>query len=627
MTSHINNINVEISTIDSFKTRYNDEKQINSNGSDIISGKQKQTNVIFNGNTIVKELNKDVNLKEDVEENFMDGLKNSFSVIYPVFILDFFFYLFLNSLNTNIISKINFTFNSLEIIDAIGFTNTILHLSLLPLYYGFGNILAILGSQAFGGGKLGLLNFVVNQTRLFGYIFSFGICVVVICVYSQLCYLFGLNEEITRLSYYYTISRMISFIFEYEIYILLIYLQIIDKGFIGLLFVLAMFPIFPFFSDLFITQMKLGELGVAGAGLTYALTNLTLMIFLKIYMLYLDEPEKEKEKNSKEETPNELDFSKNLLITHETFNNLNEKNESKQNKDKSNVLNIYKSITNTLSTINYHFYSKNEKTLGSIVCGNSTSNKLVKYLENKKQYILTIFQSYPIYFQYSNLITISFFDIMSAEMISTMAIFLPSKDYTSYVVTSTIYGLVQCVNMAFSVCANVNIGYFIGKGDHKKGKRYFYYILINTNTIMLIVCSLAYYFQKEILSLISEPGDIIDETAKLYSFTLIINMQDSTFAILLNTLKTLNENELALKIMIIYNIINGILMYIFAFVYSYSVKGLFYGYICSDLLVLCGLIYVFNKKIDWISQTKNTLNFLDMNDKVISKLEEQVIVK
>lgn len=242
----------------------------------------------------------------------------------------------------------------------------------------------------------------------------------------------------------------------------------------------------------------------------------------------------------------------------------------------------------------------------------------------KIQYIIMIFQSYYVYFQYSNLLLISFFDILSAEMISTMAIFTPNKDYASYVVTSTVYGLVQCINMSYSVCSNVNIGYFIGKGDYIKGREYFYYILIQTNLLMFIACAICYYYQNEFVLMLTEPGQLLDDVSNLYLFTLLINMQDSTFSILLNTLKTLNENNLALNIMISYNIINGVLMYMFAFGFELNVQGLYYGYILSDLLVLLVLIFIFYKKIDWVSQTKSSIEFLESNEKIIQKLESHL---
>lgn len=600
------------------------------------------------------------------EETFFNGFLSSISFIFPVFILDFVFYLFLNCLNTFIIGSVNFTFTENEIIDAIGFTNNIMHLSLLPLYYGFGNILAILGSQAYGGKRIYLFNFIIDQTRLFGYMLACVVGLLIILSYPYVTSLFSLSMTVSKLSLTYTCFRMASYIFEYEIYLMLIYLQIIDKGLNGLVIVLSMFLIFPFLAYTFISNWKLGVLGEIGAGLTYLTTNFILFLLIKIYTYKIDinstinsdcdirntnstnliQNNNHININSRTNIK-DSDIEKSLHYNYSTifekyhdeekFTFFNEKN--KETRFKNNISKSNREEPNGIENFSLTWNSL----LENAKCNSKSNNlkayslnlikKLTLFINNtdlldtiimKLDYIKMILCSYQIYFQYSNLITISFFDILSAELISTMAIFTPSLDYTAYIVTTTIYGLVQCINMAFSVCANVNIGYFIGKGDYKKGKDYFIYLLIQTNIMMILACTLCFIYKQDVLLFLAEPGELFQEASKLYSFTLVINIQDSTFAILLSTLKTLSENTLALNIMISYNIINGFIMFFLAFKFSMSVKGLFYGYVISDIIVLIVLLYVFYSKVDWVSQTKSTLKLMESNEILIQKLESQI---
>ena len=101
------------------------------------------------------------------------------------------------------------------------------------------------------------------------------------------------------------------------------------------------------------------------------------------------------------------------------------------------------------------------------------------------------------------------------------------------------------------------------------------------------------HFKGDVLDYLSEPGELWNNSSKLFAFALIVNIQDSSFNILFSTLKTLNENGIALLITIVYNIFNLGLMYYFAFNMSLGVIGLYYGFICSDCLILVALFCYF----------------------------------
>lgn len=502
-------------------------------------------------NGMVAEIKKKASKQKSIrgnEETFFSGFFSSFKSIYPVFVLNFFFFLFNNFLNTSVISSINYSYgNNDDIIDAIGFTNTILNVSVYPIYLGFGNILAILGSQAFGAKKYYLMNFILDQTRLFGYISAILVGFLVLAFHPHFSYLFNLSSSVSELSLVFLSYRLLGYFFEYETYVILNYLQIIEKGLVGVVLVILMIPLLPIISFFFISYLKIGVLGAAGAGMTFMATNIILVILLKIYTIFF------------------LD-------------------------DKA------------------------------------TRQESDQMANSKMSYFFTLLQSYQVYFQNMNIILIALFDQLSFEMISTLAIFTPKSDYSAYIVANSIYGAVQCINMAFSVCANVNIGYHVGKGDVKTSKNYFYYLLIQINFVVICACGICMAFKAEILNFLVEPGALWQDSNKLFVYALLVNVQDATFNIMFSTLKTLNENKIALFVTIGYNFFNLGLMCLFAFKLNLGVLGLYYGFLISDgliLLVLCTLYFIF---IDWTSQVSKTVQSMFVSEVMINDLERKLLL-
>lgn len=528
-----------------------------------------------------------VNTKSINNKSFFIDFFSSFKLIYPVFILNFFFFLFSNFLNTSIISSINFSHkNNEDIIEAIGFTNTMLNVTIYPLYIGFGNILAILGSQAFGAKKYFLLKFILNQTRLFGVIFAILLGFVYLILQPHLGILFGVNYKISKLSLIYSSYRILAYFLEYEAYLTLTYLQIIEKGMIGMFIVITLIPILPLLSFLFITHLKIGELGAAGAGITFLLTNLILFVMLKIYTIFFLKDD---------------DLSLDKLYS-----------DNKQ---------IYEDLE---TSYNNNFQSYNDKPAFIYNTNNVDNKKDSKYISNIS-YLFLLIQSFPLYIKNFNIVIIAFFDMLSVEMISYLAVFTPKGDYSAYIVTNTIYGGIQCFNMAYSVCASVNIGYFIGKGDYKMGKRYFYYLIIQTNLVVIFACFTCFLFKEDILNYLAEPGELWIQSRKLFLFALLINIQDASFSILFSTLKTLNENGIALLITVGYNFFNLGIMYLLAFRLKYGVVGLYYGFMSCDLIILLILIYIYFKHINWKESVKLNLEYIKQNELVINELEKNIV--
>lgn len=540
---------------------------------------------------------------------FFDSLK----FIYPVFILNFLFFLFTNILNTSILSGINFTYgNNEELIESIGFTNTMFSITLYPLYVGFSNIFAILGSQAYGANKFDLLKFILNQTRLFGVLFSILVGFIYLLLHPHIGILFNLPLLTNELSLSFSSFRFIGYFFEFEIYITLTYLQIIEKGVVGLYILLMLLPFIPNFSSFMINYMKSSTPNVYGVGIVYIIINVTLFVLLKIYTIcILDEERKEKylsmssfrrEKNRK---------NKKYIV-----NKYNDTDSSTDNDER-------RSLSDN-SSVDYDIVVNDEYEMKEYVKDNDNieNDYSLSYKKsNIISYICLLLQSFQLYSQNFNIILISFLDLLSFEMISYLAVFTPKGDYPSYIVVNSIYGALQCINMAYSNCANVNIGYFIGKGDVKKGKSYFSYLLIQINVLILLSCGVSLFFKEEILNYLVEKGELRESSSNLFKYVLIVNIEDATFNILFSTLKTLNENRIALYITFGYNIFNFSLMFYFAFYLKYGIVGLYYGFITSDCIIILILIFIFMVKVDWNEVVRRNLEEIQENEKFIKELE------
>lgn len=525
-----------------------------------------------------------LHIKETVYDFFL-----SFKSIYPVFILNFFFFLFTNLLNTSIISSINYTYqNNNDIIEAIGFTNTMLNVTIYPLYIGFCSIFAILGSQAYGANKIKLMKYILNQTRVFGIILSLIISLLYLLAYSKIVNLFGLSIQISEYGYDYTLYRLYAYFFEFEIFLLLTYLQIIEKGMVGVYIVVLVIPFVQVVSSKSIDYYSVNEPNVNGAGVGFLLNILILFIVIQIY---------------------------NIFFLGEVSHSLLDKD---KDKDKENTLSYKKNDDDEKDVLFQSSYSKNTS------LSLSFSKFLIQKSKSKAKDLVSFLKSYKIYFKSVNIIYISFLDLLSFEMISYLAIFTSNKEYSSYVIVNSIYGVLQCINYAYSSSACVNIGYFIGKGNVKKGRSYFYYLLIQSNFIIFTACLLIYIYKPMILDYVAERGELWDYSNDLLVYALVINIQDACFIILFSTLKSLNENKLALYITFTYNIFNFLSMYFFSFYLQHGVYGLYYGFIVSDCLVIVYLFYMFLYKIDWQRQIKKSNEEMKESEELIKELEMSI---
>lgn len=515
------------------------------------------------------KLTKSLNDSSDVDEFFLN-----INLVYKTFLLDLVFYLLLIFQYSKIISDLEQKFNDVDMIEGFGLTNSILHLTLLPLYYGLGNIYAIIGSQAYSVKKYFLYDCIKNQTRLFGYLLTTLLAIVLLKFFPIYSKIFDLNDEVISFSSSFLFFRIISFYFEIEVYISILHCQMVENYMSGIVAILSNFFIFSFLSNWFIGNAYVDA--VTGVGMTYILSNSFILVILHSYNIMFD-----------------------IKVINENNNN------------------------------NHHSLTLDCKEI--VVDTNSNkfkSNIIVNILDKITEFIMYcdfLLKSYQIYFSYFNMITLSFFDILSAELISLIAAYLTSKDYSSYILVSTIYGMISTINMAMAVCVNVILGNFIGKNNVLNVKKYFCIILLINNIIVISIGIVTYLFGDILLSCISNSEELINNTKQLVIFTVIINIQDATFSVLLNTLKTLNMYKISLNCMVIYNIINFIIMYIFAFKLDLGVKGLYYGYISSDIIILTYLIYFFYYNIDWNYQISNSIQESEKNEDIIVMLEKKIL--
>ena len=167
---------------------------------------------------------------------------------------------------------------------AIQTGNTLLSLIFYPIISGSIVLYSIIGSEAYGAGKHNLFGTYLTRCKLFGYSITLVFLVLYLICSNQITQLFHLTYVQSSYVMSFFASRGFSLFFELELGLLLVYFQIISKGFTVSIILLVSSAMFPLYSYIFIS---FADWGLFGAGFTILAFNASLLLIFSFYLFLL----------------------------------------------------------------------------------------------------------------------------------------------------------------------------------------------------------------------------------------------------------------------------------------------------------------------------------------------------
>ena len=193
-------------------------------------------------------------------------------------------YFFLSNIITNIIiSFINNKYtNSSNYVIAIGALSTMYNFFFLPIIMGSASIIEIIGTQAYISGNYKLFGYYMHRIRIIGHIALMISSLIIYFSSDYFLSLFDYNLSSRIMIRNLLVLRIISVFFELEYIVIHRYLQIINKGLIGILLSIVSGCLIFFYCFFFINVLNLSEIAI---GLVFILNSMTNLILVWIYVL------------------------------------------------------------------------------------------------------------------------------------------------------------------------------------------------------------------------------------------------------------------------------------------------------------------------------------------------------
>ena len=197
-----------------------------------------------------------------------------------IFLLNFVYYFFSNFSSNIIIFFINKKYTeSTKYIDVIGASQSFMNFSIYPILLGCSSVIEVIGTQSYGAKKYKLLGYYLYRARIIGIAGLVIISIFLVFCNNYIFNFFGFDEISQKMLRNILCLRIFGSFFDLEYFILLRFLQIINKGHIGLILILISSFSLILYSYLFISVLSLESFGVGMISLSYSLTNVLLMWF------------------------------------------------------------------------------------------------------------------------------------------------------------------------------------------------------------------------------------------------------------------------------------------------------------------------------------------------------------
>jgi len=163
----------------------------------------------------------------------------------------------------------------------MGSGSTQMSIIFYPIYFGVITAFTIVGSSAYGAKKHYLLGTHLNRCKFYAYTITIAIAIFYLAFNSYIGQILKLNPTAQYYTFTYLWLRLISLFFEYEFVLIVTYLQIIGKGFIGAIILVIASLLFPLYCYLFII---VADIPTYGPGLAVIMFNISMAFIFCVYI-------------------------------------------------------------------------------------------------------------------------------------------------------------------------------------------------------------------------------------------------------------------------------------------------------------------------------------------------------
>ncbi len=207
---------------------------------------------------------------------------NIFSNLGKLLIVNFLFLVFNNSQLSIILTFTNKKYpNDDYLTNGIGIINTYMNLLVYPFLLGVASSFEILGSQTYGSSDFNLFNDIHKKIKFIGRIFLIVIFILSYIFNEWIIHLWNFDVKVVNIAVKILLIRLISMFFEFETFIQLRYIQIINCSRQALILIILNGFSLPIVCFIFINLLNFHALG---CGFSYLTSNVLFMISLKLYI-------------------------------------------------------------------------------------------------------------------------------------------------------------------------------------------------------------------------------------------------------------------------------------------------------------------------------------------------------
>jgi len=544
-----------------------------------------------------------LNENELHESNFF----KTFTVLGKLLLVNSLFLIFNNSQLSIILAFVNKKYHKDEILTgSIGIVNTIMNVLVYPFIIGIASTLEILGSRYYGAKKYKYFSYILSNLRLIGNCFILISCCFIFFFNRRIFHVWNVDFLIQNEAEKVFLIRLISVFFEFEIYIKLRYLQIINKSSDSLIIIASNGFLLPFWGYIFITTLNFYSYG---CGMVYLFNNFFMLISILVYINTKNLEEKkllESNSNLHFQTINEgfnNDEAEHIvningmndntnLNNKEIIYNYNTFEDKEFNKDEKNQLEIKKTSENTLER-KFQNQSLND------ICSLKEENKNNKDINENPKSVKEEVGYCALFEIIIPLFLISFMDNLSVESMSIFANSFDPKSYSEFLNAYSLYGLVGTISVSFNTSSSIVISSNFGIFSGNILRKLIYNILAIGFIISCFIGSFLFLFSDYILEILLQTKDYGKYTESMFHISILCNMIDIIQYIFLSALKSFGFIYLGFSVYFVGNLMNFLMIYFFAFSTDMKIYGIFFGYLINELITITMYIFTFFFWVDF----------------------------
>lgn len=191
-----------------------------------------------------------------------------------------FFYATVLLLQTINIIFIGRKYNNEDMINAIGVTNVYMNCTLMSIYMGIVGGIEIVCANAYVLRKYKLMGYYYHRARIIAYAVTIVIVIIHLCSVQHVLKLFGLTQNVVRLSSNYIYSCLIYVFFDIQTVCIFRFLNVVDKSHINFIILLISLVLHPLWNYIFISVL---DYDVIGAGISFTISKIIACVLAVAY--------------------------------------------------------------------------------------------------------------------------------------------------------------------------------------------------------------------------------------------------------------------------------------------------------------------------------------------------------